>query len=166
MAGKSKASGISAVLHSYSNVSTRKLPAPAINHSASEENLHQRLSLHRAFKFTAAIVGDVQAANESCVAPVIILVGLDGWACDTRTLLLSWLQASKLKFEPTIRTMKPWYGMADEFAIKHGEVYWWTYHATEILQALERGPGHDKKTEELIVVWKLIQAGKDVSFGR
>jgi hypothetical protein len=53
----------------------------AVNRSMFQENLHQRLSFHRAFKFTTAIKGDIQAANEADITLTIISVGLDGWAC-------------------------------------------------------------------------------------
>lgn len=160
------ASGISAVIHSCSNCSTRQLPAPAVNQSIFEENLHQHLSLHRAFKFTAAIVEDIQAANDSGITPILISVGLDGWACDIR-MIHPWMQVSNLLFELVIRTAKPVYGMTDRFAVKHGNVYWWTYQSKAIWQALEQGAGagHDEKADELIAAWKLLQSSKDVAFG-
>jgi len=34
-----------------------------------------------------AITGDIQAANEAGIKPVLISVGLDGWDCDVRMLL-------------------------------------------------------------------------------
>ncbi|CAI9633701.1 hypothetical protein GT037_005070 [Alternaria burnsii] len=158
------ASGISAVIQSCSDCSTRQLPAPAVNQSIFEESLHQRLSLHRAFKFTAAIVEDIQAANDSGITPILISVGLDGWACDIR-MIHPWMQASNLLFELVIRTAKPVYGMTDRFAVRHGNIYWWTYQSKAIWQALEQGAGHDEKADELIAAWKLLQSSKDVAFG-
>jgi hypothetical protein len=46
--------------------------------SSFQENVHQRLSHHRAFKFTIAIVQDKQATNEVGVTPTLISIGLDG----------------------------------------------------------------------------------------
>jgi hypothetical protein len=117
-----------------------------------------------AFKFTAAIVGEIQAANDSGITPVLISVGLDGWACDVR-MIFPWLQASNLLFELIIPTAKPVYGMADRFAEKYGDIYWWTYQAKAILQALKQGAGHDGMTDELIAAWKHLQSSEEVAFG-
>jgi len=155
---------VSAVLHSCSNCTTRQLPSLGINKSMSQDNLHQRLAFHRAFKFTMAITGDIQAANEAGIKPVLISVGLDGWACDER-MLLPWLQTSALQFELVIHLQKLQYGMTDRFSELHGEIHWWEYQTQSILEALERGSGYDDKTDELIAAWKLLQSGKDVSFG-
>ncbi|UPX10890.1 uncharacterized protein EKO05_0001526 [Ascochyta rabiei] len=79
-----------AALHSCSNCSTRELPAVAVDKSIFGDNLHLRLSHHRAFSFAQAITRDIQVANEAGVTPTLLSVGLDGWAGDERKLF-PWL---------------------------------------------------------------------------
>lgn len=55
--------------------------------------------------------------------------------------------------------------MTDRFAEKYGDIYWWTYQAKAILQALKQGAGHDGMTDELIAAWKHLQSSEEVAFG-
>ncbi|CAN9477428.1 unnamed protein product [Alternaria alternata] len=156
--------GGSAVLHSCYDVPTRYIPAPALDDSFLASSQSHMIKQHRTFKFTQAIVSDIEAANQAGIEPTVLTIGVDGWFCDTR-MILPWLQASTLQFELVIRTSQPAYGMTRRFAEEHGGIYWWTYQTKAILQALEQGAGHDEKTDELIAAWKLLQSSKDVAFG-
>ena len=57
------------------------------------------------------------------------------------------------------------YGMTDRFADLHHEVYWSTYETQGIFKALQSS-GQDEKYDELIAVWKKVQDGKDVTYGK
>jgi hypothetical protein len=81
-------SGGSAVIHSCSNCSTRNPPVAAVDKSYLDMNVTNRQARHRAFTFTKAILTGIEAANQAGVKPTLISVGLDGWACDERMLLL------------------------------------------------------------------------------
>jgi hypothetical protein len=118
---------------------------------------------YRAFKFTQAICEDIQAANAIGVKPTLISVGLDGWACNER-IILPWLRNCKLEFEFMLYLNGMHFGLSREFAQLHHGVYWVTYDMRQILEAVERFPGHERKYDELIMAWKSCHAVKDIAF--
>jgi hypothetical protein len=155
--------GGSAVLHSCYDCPTRYLPASAVDDSFLETTNARRSDRYRAFKFTQAIVNDIEAANQAGIKPILLSVGVDGWACDRR-MILPWLQGSTLRFDLVLRLNGLNYGMTDRFVELHHNVYWATYNPEYILEALEFR-SQDDKYKELVTVWNTIQDGKDVSFG-
>ncbi|CAN9157306.1 unnamed protein product [Alternaria alternata] len=160
----SRYTGGSAVLHSCYDAPTRYIPAPAFDDSFLASSQSHIIKQHRTFKFTQAIVSDIEAANQARIKPVLLSIGADGWFCDCR-VLLPWLKASKLEFDMVIRLNSLPSTMSNKFADLHYKVWWISYDMKLILRALESGPGHDEKTDELIATWKLLQDSKDVSFG-
>lgn len=114
--------GGSAVLHSSYNCPTRQLPAPYADESCLAADISGRRVIWRAFKFTQAICQDIEAANQAGIAPVLISVGLDGWASDERKLL-PWLRASRLDFQLVLRINSLSFGMSAGFCHLDNDVY-------------------------------------------
>jgi hypothetical protein len=59
------------VIHSCYDCSTRYLPSPSVDDSFLETVDSRRKALYRAFKFTQAIVGDIEAANQAGVTRMV-----------------------------------------------------------------------------------------------
>jgi len=164
---RSSYSGGSAVLHSCYEAVTRYIPAPAFDNSFLGETPRQKVLLHRAFRFTQAIVHDIEAANQAGIKPTIISVGADGWFCSQKAIL-PWLQATRLSFDFVVRLSCLPLGISAQHADLHYKVWWILYDVKHIRIALESGPGQDQneKADELIAAWKMLQDSKDTSFGR
>jgi hypothetical protein len=80
----------SAVVHAGYNVRMRGIPVLLLNESFLQEKETRHWSLYRAYKFTKALVTDIEAANKVNVVPTLLSVGIDGWACDARIITPLW----------------------------------------------------------------------------
>lgn len=156
----------SAILHVCNNVATRHLPAPEHNDSPKEKDQKRRNSLSQAWKFTAAITRSITMANEADIVPTLLSVGLDGWACDVR-MILPYLLHRELQFKLVLRVPELYYGLSAKYFSKTGdskarELYWATYDSDVLRRTLEKEPGLDEATDNLVLSWQRIQDLKDL----
>ncbi|KAJ8106966.1 hypothetical protein OPT61_g9188 [Boeremia exigua] len=91
-----------AFLHAANECPTRRVPALTQDLSYRETENHQKSMVWRGFKFTEAIVNDIKAANQAGIKPIVISQGIDGFFCDVR-MILPWLRATRIDFEPVIK---------------------------------------------------------------
>jgi hypothetical protein len=114
-----------------------------------------RYDVHRAYMFTSAITKDLVAADEAGLAPIILTVGLDGWACDRR-MVLPYLNCV-LGFEIVMRETELTYGLIPaNFQIDRG-IFWGYYDTKSLTKFLEGKAGDDQQYAELVEAWRRLQ---------
>ncbi|KAH9862401.1 hypothetical protein J1614_011056 [Plenodomus biglobosus] len=151
----------SVIVHACYQVQTRDLPALEHNDSHREAKESRRLRLSRAHKFTEAITKDIIASNVAGIEPILLSVGLDGWACDTR-MILPWLTRLNLRFKLVIRLTALQYGISASCTKLRGKVYWSEYNSADLVVAMHKGSSADVALKELIDAWDLLQYRKDL----
>ncbi|KAG9196832.1 hypothetical protein G6514_003939 [Epicoccum nigrum] len=145
-------------------VQTRYLPAPDVD-TTHQHRDHVRWLKNRAYILTQGIIADIESANSSGITPVVLSVGVDGWACNTE-LIQSWLEDhTELKFKLVIHMNDVLYGMSREFVKNHRGIYWGEYNPAEILRVLKDGLGTNDSIDDLVSTWRRAQFVKDAVSG-
>ncbi|KAF2030157.1 hypothetical protein EK21DRAFT_66186 [Setomelanomma holmii] len=152
------------ILHSYYEVHSRDLPAPAHNNSFLEKG-DRRKEVGRAFRVTQEITDDIGMANQSGITPIILPAGPDALACNLRRIE-PWLQSTHLTFTLRLRLTSLNGYMGADHLILDRNVHWTTYSPLNILKVLDQGPGHNAPIDELLQMWRQLQADKDAQFGK
>ncbi|KAI4932103.1 uncharacterized protein J4E92_004002 [Alternaria infectoria] len=154
--------GIDATLVAMSYVHTSVAPTGQFSQAHTTTDPTRRAYYARAHKFTHNIDSFLEHSTARGTKPVILSIGLDGFACKA-TLILPWLQRSP-PFTLIIRENTLAYGMdAAYFPQYPSGLYYGFFESQELVQALSTDKAVGDAVKNLLGAWKACQDWKDGS---
>lgn len=109
-----------------------------------------------------AITDNIRAANLRGYRPVLISVGLDGFACKIPSLK-EYLESSTLDFTLVLRERNLDHGLSPRFWVEHKWVSWYAVDSTDLLQGPQQKLDVHTRGDicALISTWDQLQTLKD-----